>query len=83
MKHSARLMKEEPCINVGITGGSELRFAFCGRFRTGEAEVEGVHSVKFNRGKVEWDGGSYDRLMFEPGGGDVMFGGQALSHSDF
>ena len=62
-----------PEINVGIMSRDTLRLTFCGEFLIADSPVEGSHTVRFNNGKIIWNGVAHNELLFKPATGNCAF----------
>lgn len=56
----------QPVVHVGIMSVPELQFILNGKFRAGNTAAEGEQTARINDGKIEWQGNSYDEILFTP-----------------
>ena len=57
---------EEPKVQVGILFASQIEFVLLSTYHINGIEVSGKHVVKYDKGRILWNGHRYDELLFEP-----------------
>ncbi|MDR0940341.1 MAG: SpoIID/LytB domain-containing protein [Mediterranea sp.] len=58
---------KEPIIKVGILSGQEIEFLFPAPFVASDATIAiGAQKASFHRGRILWQGRTYDELSFVP-----------------
>ncbi len=57
---------KEPDIHVGILTAQQIDFSLLGTYRTGNKEWNENQSARYEEGKIRWEEGLYDELIFEP-----------------
>ncbi|KAA6321045.1 hypothetical protein EZS27_029257 [termite gut metagenome] len=56
----------EPRVRVGILFEPEIKFSFLVPYNVNERKIAGMQTVTYDNGKILWQGGLYDELLFEP-----------------
>ncbi|KAA6306552.1 hypothetical protein EZS27_041788, partial [termite gut metagenome] len=56
----------EPKVHVGILFEPEIRFSFLTPYQVNGTGVAGIQTAAYEEGKILWQGGLYDELLFEP-----------------
>ena len=66
---------QEPILAVGIVSATQIPFTLTGAFRlNGEEQIFAEsQSVKYDSGKINFDGKSFNELVFEPLSADASF----------
>ena len=57
---------EEPKVQVGILFASQIEFVLLSTYHINGIEVSGKHVIKYDKGRILWNGHRYDELLFEP-----------------
>lgn len=57
---------KEPKVQVGILFEPRIEFRLLSAYQTGDTTVSGTQAVRFDQGKINWNGALYDELLFEP-----------------
>ena len=57
---------KEPSVTVGIMSGETIEFVLNGTYLQGGHPVEGVQTARIEQGRIGWNGGLYDQLLFTP-----------------
>jgi len=57
---------KEPGVSVGILSEPKIEFILHTPFRLNGIKVIGRQEASYSDGKVEWQGGFYDEMLFEP-----------------
>ncbi|MBO7609731.1 MAG: SpoIID/LytB domain-containing protein [Muribaculaceae bacterium] len=55
-----------PVVRVGILNSAEIEFAFHGVYSINGISIEGNQEAKCVDGKIDWNGNSYEKLVFIP-----------------
>lgn len=56
----------EPKVSVGILWNKEISFSLQGGYSCNGVAIEGIQTVIFANGKMDWNGEQYSELTFEP-----------------
>ncbi|MDR2859890.1 MAG: SpoIID/LytB domain-containing protein, partial [Mediterranea sp.] len=56
----------EPRVRVGILFEPEIKFSFLVPYSVNKKETAGTQTATYDNGKILWQGGLYDELLFEP-----------------
>ncbi|KAA6307689.1 hypothetical protein EZS27_040638, partial [termite gut metagenome] len=56
----------EPKVHVGILFEPEIRFSFPVSYQVNGIDIAGIQTASYDNGKILWQGGLYDELLFEP-----------------
>ncbi len=57
---------EEPKVSVGIMFEPRIEFVLSSKFKAGEEVYSGRQIVNCTQGKIEWNGKSFQEILFEP-----------------
>ena len=64
---------KEPSVTVGIMSGETIEFVLNGTYLQGGLPVEGAQTARIEQGRIGWNGGLYDQLLFTPQEADHSF----------
>lgn len=57
---------QEPKLTVGIMFEPKIEFSLLNAYICDDKEVSGVQKVEYKDGKIQWNGNSYNELIFTP-----------------
>ena len=64
---------KEPSVTVGIMSGETIGFVLNGTYLQDGHPVEGAQTARIEQGRIGWNGGLYDQLLFTPQEADHSF----------